>query len=329
MISPLKATATLAAILRGLTSASAIPSREFQSMPDRFDYPSALRLTGLPLAQPSQNQTLVTLNGSASTYNECSFHRDAANLRCSDTFLPHNPPDGPTSGKCITASAAYGDVCIGAVNKNDTLPFEYAFRYPNTTDLGPSARIAAAFDAFDMDEGVMERAVNVNKLNRKKIEEIRKEMDRKIVYFEDLISERWGKEACKTPRDKAFEQCAKRFSGTKLTQCQNTAKFKFMMCEKAVGANHYYNFKMCFPYRACGGEAVDLVKPAQCKQKRLYEDMQKLCIFFYHERNMASLLKDCLRGIELEVDDCVKGTKKDHDYHYYFSPTEVPTWKGS
>ncbi|KAJ3108691.1 hypothetical protein HDU96_007450 [Phlyctochytrium bullatum] len=111
----MKPSATVAAVavatFLGSTSTTAIPS---------------------PHGQPIQNQTLeiVTISGNASTYNDCSFYRDAANLQCSGKLLPYNPTDGPTSGSCITASAAYGDLCIRAVDKNETLPFTYTFSYP-------------------------------------------------------------------------------------------------------------------------------------------------------------------------------------------------------
>ncbi|KAJ3110981.1 hypothetical protein HDU96_006110 [Phlyctochytrium bullatum] len=101
--------------------------------PYRDPYPSE-DIQGEEVTRGGSNLSLqlVTIIGSARTYKECSFLRDATNVQCTAKVKPWNPPDGPTSGECITESAAYGDVCIQAVD-NSTLPFDYVFHYVPAT----------------------------------------------------------------------------------------------------------------------------------------------------------------------------------------------------
>ncbi|KAJ3097154.1 hypothetical protein HDU96_000494 [Phlyctochytrium bullatum] len=287
MKSPAAIVALTAAILLGSTSTTAFPS-----------------------PQPSQNQTAITLAGKASTYNDCSFLRDTANLRCSASFLPYNPPDGPTSGRCITASAAYGDLCVHAVDKNETLPFDYAFRYPSADTPDEDVNDLGLADA------ITERAINIPASD---IPRITNEMAKQVAYLNEASGPN-----CKTPQTKAYTQCTANFKPPAQQRCKNKADQLYGRClhyQKVL--KQPYTFSMCFPSWVCG-EKETLRSVKECKGERYWGTMRKWCVFF--NGKFPAVMQECLDALEDEVARCVTGVKREGYHDYWFSPNQPTTW---
>ncbi|KAJ3106434.1 hypothetical protein HDU96_008228 [Phlyctochytrium bullatum] len=271
--------------------------------------------------QPSQNRTLqlVTVTGSASTYNQCSFYRDAANLQCSGKFLPYNPPDGPTSGKCITASASYGDLCIQAVDRNETLPFKYAFNYPEADVDGTITNdddFEGEDDINELDDGLTERAVdNALKADSSSVD------GSKVFYVKQTVHEG----GCKTPTDAANKLCEANFVKDKLEQCKEIVAGKNDRCKKATNkGKKSFGFNMCFPREMCelngrvGQSSRPNAKPCN-KFSVVARQVVELCNFFHKDNK--NFLRVCRKLLHGEATRCVKDVNSNRVYTYSF-----PVW---
>ncbi|KAJ3113083.1 hypothetical protein HDU96_003791 [Phlyctochytrium bullatum] len=115
--------------------------------------------------QPSQNQTWPSSSSpSPAARTPTTNAASTATLPTSnaaESCSPIIPPDGSTSDKCITACASYRDLCIQAVDRNENLPFKYAFSYPeadvNGTITGDDD-FEGEDDINELEDGLTERA---------------------------------------------------------------------------------------------------------------------------------------------------------------------------
>ncbi|KAJ3096978.1 hypothetical protein HDU96_000573 [Phlyctochytrium bullatum] len=119
MLSPIKISVFLA--LLGLSTASPLPTP-----------------ASTPTSTESAPSPIVTLGGTSGSYDFCGKLRTIGNARCIEAFKdkPYNPA-GPTSGDCITKSAAHADECIKAVDQKKV--FTYSFAYPAAATEAPGA----------------------------------------------------------------------------------------------------------------------------------------------------------------------------------------------
>ncbi|KAJ3099737.1 hypothetical protein HDU96_010577 [Phlyctochytrium bullatum] len=75
-----------------------------------------------------RNVRPVMVRGTAFNYEYCGYLRAAGNEQCM-LLTPYRADGGPTSGDCITKSAAKADECIRAFDHGEKT-YEYYFQYP-------------------------------------------------------------------------------------------------------------------------------------------------------------------------------------------------------
>ncbi|KAJ3113141.1 hypothetical protein HDU96_003736 [Phlyctochytrium bullatum] len=93
--------------------------------------------TPRPNPTVSAPSPIVTVGGTSPDYEFCGKLRSLGNSRCIEAFKgkPYDP-NGPTSGDCITKSAAYADECIKAIDQKKL--FTYNFAYPAVSTTSPT-----------------------------------------------------------------------------------------------------------------------------------------------------------------------------------------------